>query len=166
MDDKNEQLVTMDAINPQIAKCPLGIKKLRQITIYPLSVRDQMNLSGIIVEGISEFYKDGEEKSDVQVAVFVSEFIKNKLEDILKFVVDEEEVGDCDVFAEMTNLQAVMIVEVIFNINYGNIVKKVKDLIKTAKGAFLSTRSSATSLNDTPNTDSETSSEEASEKEE
>lgn len=39
-------------LNPQIRTTEIGIKSLRTITIYPLSLADQFNVSDIIAEGM------------------------------------------------------------------------------------------------------------------
>jgi len=158
--------IQLDLINPQIKKLTIGIRKLRDISIYPLSVRDQLKLSEIIVGGIKEFYGTDDDKSDAAIGAWLMGMVEKNMDKILGFIVDKTEIGELDLFSEMSNDQLVSLVDIIYDVNYGSISKKVKDLLAKVKGQFLSRRSSAQSSETVLNTDSKTSSDDLIEKEE
>ena len=66
----------------------------------------------------------------------------------------------------MTNNQAVAIAELVYEVNFGSLVKKVKSLLEKVKEQFPSGRPLPTFLDDTEDTDSKTSTDEVSETEE
>jgi hypothetical protein len=156
--------IKLDVINPKVKSVTIGIKTLRDIKIYPLSVRDQLNISDIIVNGIKDFYADGMIKSEAAVASWLIDLIQNNVSKIIEFVTDKEEIGDSDIFAELTNEQLVELVDIIYEANFGAVSKKVKDLLNKIKEQFLSRRSSAKLSEDTHSTDLKTSSGNLSEK--
>lgn len=157
-DNKSEQL------NPRIKKVPIGIRSLREITIYPLSMADQMELINVVSKAIAGFYKEGPTKTDTEAALFIIDNIKTNFVKVLNLVTDSEELGS-DVLKELSNEQTVEIIDSIYEMNFGIVTKKVQDLLEKTKVNQLLRRSSAMSLGDTLNTDLSTSSEGASEKE-
>jgi len=116
------------SLNPQISSIGIGIRELREITIYPLSLADQISLSKIITSCASE-YINSEDQSDVAFAAFISKAISENLAKILSIVTDEKG----DLLSEITNAQAVNIAEILYEINFGSVAKNVKCLIAKAK---------------------------------
>lgn len=117
------------SLNPQISSVEIGTRKLREITIYPLSLAEQISLSKIIAGAASE-YVNSEDQSDMAFAAFISKAISENLAKILSLVTDEK--GD-DLLNEITNNQAVNIAEILYETNYGGVAKNVKSLIAKAK---------------------------------
>lgn len=160
-----ESTYNLEKMNPQTSETLIGTKKTRSISIYPLSVRDQMKMADTVVKAIATFIGDGkEDKTDAQLVVFVTDLIQQELPTLLKFVIDEEENAE-DLLGELTNEQALEIGRIIYDTNFGSLAKKAKDLVGKVKGEFLSERSSVIQSEDSPNIDSKTSSDEASKKE-
>ncbi len=124
------------SLNPQIKKVQVGTKELRTVTIYPLSVADQFTMTELIGEVLEEVSKpDFSKKKDMEVVDYVVKTIKNNLKSILEFVLDP---GEEIKFTELTNTQLVEIVDIIFNANYEEVIKNLKDLTKKAKALWTS----------------------------
>jgi len=116
----------MSSMNPDITSVEVGIRKLREVTIYPLSVASQLEATEIIakvVNSVATF----EGLSDTEVVEEFLKLLKTSLSDILKLVLDEKEEID---FAELTNPQLENIVNVLFDKNYKDVVKNSKGLIE------------------------------------
>ena len=113
------------SMNPDITTVEVGIRKLREVTIYPLSVGSQLNATEIIAKVVNTVAAfEGLEDTEV-VETFV-ELLRSSLSEILKLVLDESETID---FNELTNPQLENIVNVLFDKNYKDVVKNSKDLI-------------------------------------
>ena len=158
--------IKTEQINPQVKDIIIGVKKLRSIRVYPLSVKDQMSVADIVVKSIAEFFGTGgeEKKSEVQFAAFLSELIQANLLKILEFVIDKEEVGE-NILSELTNEQMIEIGNVVYDVNFGTLPKKVHNLLEKIKSEFNLRRSSVIPSTDTLSSDLKTSSENHGEKE-
>ena len=102
-------------INPQVADLEIGIRNLRTIKIYPLSLGDQLEMTDLITETIQEFFASREKMEDKEDAEFVQFFVKilrENLDKILSLITDE------DILKELTNLQAVELADLIYEKNY------------------------------------------------
>jgi len=145
-------------INPQMAKVEIGIRHLRTIIIWPLSVGDQLSMSDLIASTLSEFLEN--QGTQLELVTFVVDTLQTNLKSILKLVIDESEDAEKLLF-ELTNEQSLAIITVIFEQNYGSNVKNAKSLFEKVSPLFLviadSTGSSQQSVNGT-DIDSETSS--------
>jgi hypothetical protein len=100
---------------------------------------------------------------DIAFVGFLVELIKDNLDRLLKLVAAGE---SGDLLSDITNIQAVAIAEVIYDVNYGEAIKNAKSLIVKAKNLFQSVRPSQPSLSDTVATVLKTSSENPTEMEE
>ena len=59
--EKQEPVYT-DRLNPQVAEVEIGVRNLRKITIYPLSIADQLSTTDLVSEAIrSEERRVGKE---------------------------------------------------------------------------------------------------------
>jgi len=125
-------------MNPQITTVEVGVRSLREVIIYPLSVADQFNMTDRITGIIQKFADDDElEKSeDMKVVATVVKAIKDNLGKIFQYVLDEnEKIG----FDELTNTQLMEIVDTIFEVNYEGLIKNLKRLQGKAKILWTST---------------------------
>ena len=140
-------------LNPQIVTVEVGIKSLREVTIYPLSLADQAKTARILATVFQKVmqklasYGDeddleedsnkddiisvAKQLSDVAILEFVISAIQENLETILKLVVDEGEVISID---ELTNEQFYELAEIIYVVNYENALKNFPALWKRARG--------------------------------
>lgn len=140
-------------INPRIRHTSVGIRTLRTIKLFPLSMKDQMDFSDIIQETLSAFFSsENSEKSDREIVAITLGLIKNNLQKILDLITDPEEKVS---LSEIDTTQGTEIANLIFEANYGNedLVKNVTSLLGQIKKIFLSGRQQLTSVNDTQDTD-------------
>ena len=136
----------MEKANPRIRYVEVGIKQVRKIKLYPLSIQDQMTLSDLVAETFFAFFltedESRKEKTDAEILSFAIETVKINLGLILELVTDpESEVS----LKEIDNAQGSQIALAIVEMNYTNeeTVKNVKSLFEKVKGLFPSKRQSS-----------------------
>ena len=132
-----------EKLNPQITDVEIGIRNLRKITIYPLSMGDQLKLTDLIIKAITDQISDGG-STDLSVA-FIVKVIHENIGKILTMVSDEKET----VLDELSNLQAIEIADIIFDVNYGSVAKNFKSLSEKLMGLFQPERPLPPSVSDT-----------------
>ena len=124
MSEHDEQAM----LNPQVAEIEIGIRSLRKITVYPLSMADQLELTDLVSQALAGATGAME---DMEVVAFITNLIRENLSRILSMVTDEK--GD-ELLKELTNYQAANMVETIYEVNYGSVAKNFKSLFgKLAK---------------------------------
>jgi len=147
-------------INPQITEIEIGIREMRKIKIYPLSMSDQLKLTGLMSTAVAaQFAK--EEGGDMALVAFIVELVKENLGRILTMVTGEDD----KLLEEVSNLQAAAISEVVYEMNYGIVVKNFKSLFEKVMTLFPSERPLPQFASDT-DTELTTSTENPSETEE
>lgn len=159
-----EKIVNRSKLDPQIPEIVIGIRNLRKITIYPLSLADQFKTTDLITQALQAFFirdQSGQSTNEVEFVTFMVEMIKDNVGKILSMATDEE--GE-KLIEEITNVQAVDIAELIFDMNYGESIKKAQSLIEKVKKAFPSMGQSQQFSNGIPDTDSKIASESPSKK--
>ena len=134
-------------INPKAMDLEIGIRSFRTITVYPLSLGDQIKMTDVISQGISEFFlKEG--KTDVDLIAFGVSKIQTHLKEILGFVLDESETSEA-VIDSIDNDQAVELVTLIYEMNFEGSIKNAMSLFeKIKKNLFQSERPLPQSVND------------------
>ena len=155
----------MENLNPQIAEINIGVRELRPLTIYPLSMADQLRLTDIVQETINAYFS-GEDQSDLAFATFIVNVLKQNLPRILQLITDAN--TDSKVKAlmrEITNGQAVDIAELVYRTNYERLLKNLNSLLDKVNGPSPARRPSPPSAKGTVDTASNTSSAEVSEQE-
>ena len=125
-------------LNPQVAETEIGIRNLRTIKIYPLSMADQLKLTDVITKGLQEFVEEGNDE-DMAVVSAIVQLIKDNLADILTMVSDEE---GTEILKDLTNPQALGIAELIFDMNFGSLGKNAQSLAGKIRNLFPSARQS------------------------
>lgn len=118
----------MSVLNPDIQEIVVGIRKLRRIKIYPLSVVDQLKITDIVQEAIGIFLANKESNDVAFVALFIA-LIKTNASKILSLVIDPEENPD-KILEEMTNNQLSEFGTILYQVNYEVISKNVSGLLK------------------------------------
>jgi len=131
-------------INPQIVEIQIGSRNLRKIKIYPLSMGDQIKITGLVESVVSQFEGSGEE--GIESVVFIVEFIKNNIGELIHYATDEDPEK---LLEEVTNMQLIEICNIIWVINYGDVLKNAVSLFEKAKIQFLLKRQSQPSVSDT-----------------
>ena len=129
-------------LNPQITDVEIGVRNLRKITVYPLSMSDQLKLTDLITKSVTEQLAkaDGGELSLVS---FIIKMLQENIGKIITMVTDE----DAKVLEEISNSQAVEIADILFDVNYGNVAKNFKSLSEKLTGLFQPERPSPPSAN-------------------
>jgi len=122
-------------MNPDITTVKVGVRKLKEITIYPLSIASQLSATELIGEIVAKF-ASFEDVAEAEVVQIFLDILKDNVGKLLAFVTDEK--IDLE---ELTNPQLEAIVNVIYDCNYRGIVKNSKDLIEKAKPLVASMRS-------------------------
>ena len=169
---------TMD-INPDIKTVKFGIRKLKTVTIYPLSVGHQRKISDGFADALGKFFGTKPEDADVAMAGFAVRLVQDNLSQLLGFITDEEELQKLGINSirdfedDLSNNQLAEIAETIVDVNYTNIVAKLQSsllkilplLMKGAEqvtekaGQLVSMKQSSESAGDSPDTDSNISTE-------
>jgi hypothetical protein len=149
----------MEMLNPQIKELTIGVRKLRTIKIYPLSASQQMELT----DAISELYASIQGETTVPMFVLaIRDFIKKNFGKIVEMVSDEKAE---DVLKDMSNVQLSDAIDMIYEMNFGVLEKKIGKFLQTIRGLFLQEKSPVQSSEVIPNIPLNTSLEEPSEKE-
>lgn len=125
-------------LNPQIRTVHIGVKELRQIKIYPLSMADQLKMVDLIKNIISSITESPEvdETNEFAVAQILINQIEQNLPELLKYVTDEEVS-----LTELTNFQFTEIVGHVYKDNFEDASKNVKSLVEKMTTMFSFTRS-------------------------
>ncbi|MFA5240560.1 MAG: hypothetical protein WC476_12760 [Phycisphaerae bacterium] len=123
----------MVRLNPQIKDVEIGIRNLRSIKIYPLSVSDQLTATNLVTSALQVFMTNKDVKNnDLLFVAFMLEQIRTNASEILKMVLDETESPEV-VLKEMSNEQMMVIVKAIYEVNYESLSKNVKSLLEKKK---------------------------------
>jgi len=120
-------------LNPDIKNINVGIKELREVKIYPLSMTDQFQLTEDLAQVISEMGSgvDFNSITNEDALQFMKKLLSENLIKILAYVTTEEERPTLD---ELTNNQFYEIANILFEVNYEGLLKNFKDLIMRAQG--------------------------------
>jgi len=149
-------------LNPQAKSVEVGVRKIRKVMIFPLAFASQLKMTDLITKAVQEFFARREELetgSNIEVVSFAIDTIRENIERILVLVSEEK-----DLLKDVTNLQLVDIVTVIYEMNYEAISKNAKSLFEKIAGLLPSKRSLPQSVKDTRRTGSKTSTKKRSKK--
>ena len=133
-------------LNPQVMEVEIGIRELRRIKIYPLSMSDQLELTDLISTALAAQFAKDDGWQELEIVAFIVNLMKENLNRILTMVSDED--GD-KLLAEISNLQAAAIAEAVYETNYGIVAKNFKSLFGKLSTLFPSERPLPPSVNDT-----------------
>lgn len=114
-------------INPQVRSVSVGKRTLRNISIYPLSLADQLDLTDLVTQGINAFLKTSPDESDESMMQFIAlviGLIKENIDKVLEMITDEGK----DILKEITNEQLSVIVEYVYGDNFEGPIKKAVSL--------------------------------------
>jgi len=147
-------------INPQITTLTIGVRDLREIEIFPLSLGDELKFVKVVGESLQKYFSENTEGDDRVAAAFIAEIVEQNLPTLITLVTEDVALED------ITNQQALELAEIIIDVNFGSVSKNAKSLFGKIQKLFLPERLSPLSANNIPDTDSSISTEEATEKEE
>lgn len=143
-------------VNPKCRKVEIGVRTIREITIWPLSLADELEFSSRIVslmngyedianprlppipegsteEGIESILQEfpSESEIEIKVATYIITAIKENLVELLAFVTEEEvSLNDVD------NDQFMDLCDTIFEMNFAGAVGKGMRLLSKVKSLF------------------------------
>lgn len=125
-------------LNPQIREVKIGIKELRSIKVYPLSMADQFKMTDIIRSVLDELseHMNKDENNMRDLTEFILSSISDNLPSLLKYVCPEDDISLDDI----TNFQFTEIVGHVYKDNYEDAGKNVGSLVESLKSLFPSTR--------------------------
>ncbi len=172
MPEKKDAMQDEKRLNPQITETDIGVRSLRTITIYPLSMADQIKMTDLITEALKAFYlkekqedvTSEEDQKNIAFVKFIIDLIKKNMNRIMAMVADVKKAES--LLSDMTNFQASEIAKIIYEVNYESVAKNLKSLFEKVGNIFRSERLLQPFVKPTPSTDSKISTEEAGEKEE
>jgi hypothetical protein len=137
MTEKSED----DKLNPTIREMQIGVRKLRMITIYPLSIADQKKMTESIADAVKYFFASEDSKAvseDIALIDFIIKLILENLVEFIRVVTDYTRKRDAEgLLSDMTNDQAVDLAQMIFEQNYETALKNGKSLLNKIKSMFL-----------------------------
>lgn len=134
-------------LNPQIRTMEIGVRHLRQITIYPLSMSDQFKTTDLVSDFVVktlEFLESAknEELQDIAAIPVIIKSVENNLVHILDFIVDKKDKIKLN---DLTNLQFSELAVLVYEVNYEGALGKFQGLIQKVKDLIPSMRPQATS---------------------
>lgn len=132
----------MSSLQPRVEKIEVGIRRLREVSIYPLSVAQQLKAKDIITNALSKMSEVEGTATNITVSENLSEefanilpnaifgnviidTIEDSLSKFLEMSTDPEDEVTLDV---VSNEQAVDIATSIYRLNYEGALKKLKGL--------------------------------------
>lgn len=110
--------------NPNIRQLECGIQELKVYDIFPLSVGAQIKFANKIKDMIDEY---DDEASDTELVKMAMDFITENVPDILPLVNPDLTVDD------ITNDQLIELAQIIYEVNYEAVAKKLRSLRKKEK---------------------------------
>lgn len=130
----------INIINPEITDVEIGIRNKRKIKIYPLSLKDQIGLSDLILAATNEYFEMSSKKeqdSELSFVSFLVSLLHANITRILSIVTDED--GE-NMLSELTIPQSEKIANIIYKVNYESVSKNLQSLIEKAKKVLPSVR--------------------------
>ena len=131
---EKKKSVRVEDVNPQVKEVKIGLRILRKIKIYPISVADQLELTDMITEAVGMFFsleakKKTEDELPMEFVVFVTSLIKENIGEVITKVTGEE---DSDaILSDMTNDQLSEVVGIIYKENFEGPFGKLVDLFQS-----------------------------------
>lgn len=119
-----------NTLNPQITDVEIGVRSLRKITIYPLSMAAELKLTDLITRVLREFYGAGKQEDLAFISIIMG-IIRDNLGSLIEMITDNE--NSEDLLNEITNIQAVELAEVIFDVNFAGAIKNAIGLFEKAR---------------------------------
>jgi hypothetical protein len=122
---------TKQKLNPEVVDIEVGVRYLRKVTFYPLSVAHQLKMTDILEMVFQELVgvSQGADK-DESVALFfgkVLEIVKENINIIVTLITEEEPET---FLADLTNSQLAKIVEYIYTTNFEGPLKNLLSLFQ------------------------------------
>lgn len=128
-------------------KLSYGIRKVKTLDVWPLSIGDQGVLIQRIDEDMRKFFgretgADGDSVvSNADFAMFGVKLLRENLKEIVRLVTGKEESEIDQILSDMTNKQADALIQIVWEENYADIIKNRKGLLGMIMGNVASAMS-------------------------
>lgn len=167
-------------INPESKEINYGKRTIKTVTVYPLSVKDQEDLTSLIIQAVMDIAKaagadstKGAKKKKLSEEEQNRHFVENALKVITENLpVVFQKVADLEskeeakeILDQFTNNQLSEVITYVWEVNYEVILKNVTSLVEKVTKTFLSAGQSPQLSKDTLNIVSKTSTEKVGETE-
>lgn len=116
-----------ERLNPQINTIEIGIKDIAIRTITPMSFNQQTKFGRLIASIIGNVAAVSEEVNNIKFATALISEIQKEIPAILKLCSD---ITKHDFEDNMTNAQILTAIQIIYEVNYGCVVKNGLDLFQ------------------------------------
>ena len=116
-------------------KLSYGIRKVKTLDVWPLSIGDQGVLIQRIDEDMRKFFggetgADGDSVvSNADFAMFGVKLLRENLKEIVRLVTGKEESEVDSILSDTTNKQADALIQIVWEENYADIIKNRKGLL-------------------------------------
>lgn len=140
-------------LNPRCKPIEIGVRTLRTITIFPMSMADEFKFTSTLTAAFQEFSAIEKEESEKlenilpedtlspRAVVFIIQSIEKNLMEILKMVCEEPVTME-----DITNEQFAELCEVIYDMSFAGAVGKFQSLWNKIKSIFPQTKPSPNSF--------------------
>lgn len=135
----------MQHLIPQPKKIVIGTKQVKEYELYPLSIKDQRQITDLIIEIIKMLITIEKGDNNIILMGRLADAITTKVPEILSVALGIEKAEA----EEATNEQVFYIVNIILDDNYKDIQKKIAGVAEKVMSAFFSAKSSQESVNTT-----------------
>lgn len=119
-----------ERINPQVTDTEIGVRVLRKIKVYPISMGHQLKLTDLISEAMQAFFsmqEEGSEELNPEFVAFAVNLLKENIDRVIKMVTDEDPEKLKD---DITNDQLSDLIGIVYTNNFEGPLKKVKNLFQ------------------------------------
>jgi len=116
-------------------KLSYGIRKVKTLDVWPLSIGDQGVLIQRIDDDMRKFFgretgADGDSVvSNADFAMFGVKLLRENLKEIVRLVTGKEESEVDSILSDTTNKQADALIQIVWEENYADIIKNRKGLL-------------------------------------
>lgn len=141
-------------LNPDIRQIVYGKKELKDLTLYPLSVGDQFKVTELATGIIQKLAGVGQNVTDLAFMAAVMSSLEENFGTILSLITDISKKEIDTVVKDLTNTQLMDIIESVWYVDYEPALKKGKNLFDRGKSVFNLKRSSVSSSDSIPSTNS------------
>jgi len=122
--------------NPQIEEWEVGIREVKSLKVYPLSIGQQIKASDMIEEALAKFFGQQITNINKEVVSFVLDTVIKNVKQVIAFVTDPEDLsfnGYSNVdnlLDDVSNNQFSDFISLIKEMNYDELLKNLKGPLK------------------------------------
>jgi len=113
-------------INPEVVDIEIGVRHLRKVRFYPLSAKQQLDLTDIIKDIFAEMTNlDAQDESSESLVSFFDKvlvIVKDNIEEIIRMISDEDATV---ILSDTTNSQLVEIIDYVYTTNFEGPLKNL-----------------------------------------